>query len=233
MTLSGSATSVRTSPAGESAFPVDVLALPADSVAADAAVAAVRSERVWATAADRHVRLFLRGRPIDSAPAPTVRASWIADAIAMVMRDDELQAAATEVDATLDAGFDQRPWIVITVGRGGRPLVSASESAAGLTIVSAADPTSVITPLLVRSVANALSPAPELRGAEIMPIPDAQLRSWQRPAGPVRTLRLDTLEQDDRRWFWALVIGLLALETFVRRARPEAAGEEQERARVA
>jgi len=34
--------------------------------------------------------------------------------------------------------------------------------------------------------------------------------------------RIDTVEQDDRRWLWLAVVGLLALETWMRRLRPTA-----------
>ena len=54
---------------------------------------------------------------------------------------------------------------------------------------------------------------------EILPIPDAQLRAWERAAGARSERRaLDDVERDDRRWWWAAVLLLLALETWMRRS---------------
>jgi hypothetical protein len=91
-----------------------------------------------------------------------------------------------------------------------------------------------VTPLLLRAIANGIAAPPDLRTAEVLPIPDAQLQGWSRPAAPVTAPRLDRVERDDRRGLWALVLGLLAFETWVRRARPAGAIERPEEvARVA
>ena len=67
-----------------------------------------------------------------------------------------------------------------------------------------------------------------------MPIADAVLQRWSRPAAPVSSPRIETVDRDDRRWLWLAVVALLLLEMWVRRSR---AGDTQvaraEEARVA
>jgi hypothetical protein len=116
----------------------------------------------------------------------------------------------------------------------GHPLAVGAESAAGLVVVSGAEPSSLATPLLIRAIADGIATLPDLRAAEVLPIPDAQLQAWTRPPGPLAAPRIDQVEQDDRRSLWMLVVGLLALEMWVRRAKAAAAFEpHEEQARVA
>ena len=63
--------------------------------------------------------------------------------------------------------------------------------------------------------------------------PSARHRHHDLPA-PVGSPRIDTVEQDDRRWLWLAVLVLLALETWMRRAQPTAVERRaEEHARVA
>jgi hypothetical protein len=232
------ATTVRETVAAPAAFPIDVVCAAGARPAVDAAIAAVRSERVWAPAAGRRARLVLIGTPADStgiADAKPVNEAWTADAIASMARDRELQAEASSVPVGLnDARFTAAPWHTLISAADGRPLAVAAGSPAGFIVVSGAEPASLVTPLLLRAMANGIAAPPDLRAAEVLPIPDAQLRGWTRPAAPVTAPRIDRVERDDRRGLWLLVLGLLALETWVRRARPAGAIEpHQEDARVA
>ena len=66
--LNGTATSVgETAASAPDRFPIDVVCAADARPAVDAAIAAVRSERVWAPTADRHARLVLIGTPVDAA----------------------------------------------------------------------------------------------------------------------------------------------------------------------
>ena len=237
--LNGAATSVReTVEAAPQGFPIDVVCAADARPAADAAIAAVRSERVWAPPANRRGRLVLIGTPVDStgiADARPVNEAWTADAIASITTDRELQAEASNVPAGFSDGrFIAAPWHTLVFAADGRPLAAAAGSPAGFLVVSAAEPSSLVTPLLLRAMANGIAAPPDLRAAEVLPIPDAQLQGWTRPAAPVTAPRIDRVERDDRRGLWVLVLGLLALETWVRRARPAGAIEPHEEvARVA
>lgn len=237
--LSGVTTSVReTVASAPEGFPIDVVCAADARPAVNAAIAAVRSERVWAPPADRRARLVLIGTAVDSTGLADVRPvneAWTADAIASMTRDRELQAEASSVPAGLnDARFTAAPWHTLISAADGRPLAAAAGSPAGFIVVSGAEPASLVTPLLLRAMADGIAAPPDLRAAEVLPIPDAQLQGWTRPAAPVTAPRIDRVERDDRRGLWALVLGLLALETWVRRARPAAAIEpHEEDARVA
>jgi hypothetical protein len=140
----------------------------------------------------------------------------------------------------IDARFTAAPWHTVTPAADGRPLAVAAGSPGGLIVVSAADASDVVTPLLMRSITNAIAGIPDLQRAEVVPISDRLLREWSRPSGVPAAPRLDTLEQgrgDDRRWFWLAALCLLAIEMWMRRAPVAAAPRDsvdgEEAARVA
>ena len=237
--LNGAATIVREATASTpDRFPIDIICSADARRAADAAIAAVRVERIWAAPDDRRARLVLIKKSEDMpalADAQAVRQAWMADALSLIARDHELQTEASSVANGLsDPRFGAAPWTMVAVALDGRPLAVGAASAAGLVVVSAADASSLATPLLIRAMADGIAARPDLRAAEVLPIPDAQLQAWTRPPGPQATPRIDQVDQDDRRSLWVLVVGLLALEMWVRRARVVAATEpNEEQARVA
>ena len=146
----------------------------------------------------------------------------MADAVASIARDRDLQVAGAQTPAGLsDPRFSAPPWQPLLLAPDGRPLAVAGASSASLVVVSGATPSSLVTPLLLRAMVNALGGPPDLRQAEVLPIPDSQLRAWSRPAAPVTAPRVDRVERDDRRGLWILVLALLALETWIRRAKAD------------
>jgi hypothetical protein len=93
----------------------------------------------------------------------------------------------------------------------------------------------VAMPVLLRSIANALAPPLDLRRAEVVPIGDAVLNGYSRPPLPVTSPRLDGVDDDDRRWLWLAALCLMAVEMWIRRARPDEGvrNRHEEDARVA
>jgi hypothetical protein len=85
----------------------------------------------------------------------------------------------------------------------------------------------------MRAVANAIVEPADLLPAEVTPIPEAVLRGWSRDAGPVSPPTIDSIVNDDRRWFWLASLALLAIETWMRRSRASAVTQVQEESRVA
>ena len=226
VTLKDTHTSVQeTGAAASDPLPVDVVSSTDARPIVDLAVAAARSQRVWAPAANRRGRLVLLDPSIDPATVADggpVTESWIADAVASIARDRDLQAAGAQTPAGLsDPRFSAMPWQRLLLAPDGRPVAVAGASRASLVVVSGAPPSSLVTPLLLRAMVNALGGPPDLRQAEVLPIPESLLRAWSRPPSPVTAPRLDRVERDDRRGLWILVLALLALETWVRRARAE------------
>jgi hypothetical protein len=159
----------------------------------------------------------------------------MADAIARIARDADVQAAARRVArGTADSRLSTTPWQLVAGAGDGQPLVVAAGSQQRLIVVSAAPASDIATPILLRAIANALAPIPDLQRGEIVPIADDVVRAWSRPSAPPAMPRINTVDEDDRRWFWLAAIGLLAIETWMRATRTrDAATEEPEAARVA
>jgi len=232
VTLTGEQTSVGDTAVGEAVgLPIDVVSTPDQRAAIDAAVAAVLSQRVWAAPPDRRARLVLVPAEVVQAFRPALAAGfsdasamtqpWMADAVVRIARDPDLRAAGTRVAQGLsDPRFAAAPWQTLTAAADGRPFAAAAGSAGRFVVASAAAASDLATPVLLRAIANAIASEPDLQAAEVLPIADAVLQRWSRPAAPVTSPRIDTVEQDDRRWLWLTALALLALETWIRRARP-------------
>ena len=243
VTLDGVQTSVRDTAAADStSWPIEVIHAPASKPAADAAVAAVLSRGVWAPAPGRRVRLVVDAEkgpyPVSGIGASPVRTPWIADAIARLVRDDELQMAAARVATGFgDAKFSAAPWQAVALAADGRPLAVAAESTGRLVVASAAGAANMVTPLLMRSLANGIGAVPDLQHAEVAPIADRLLREWARPAAIPSVPVADALRQDegdnDRRWLWLAALCLLGIEMWMRRARSADEEAREEISRVA
>jgi hypothetical protein len=238
VTLSGERTSFRDMDAGDPAvWSIEIVASADDKPALDAAAAAVLSRHVWAAPPNRRARVVL----IPATPTPDVvqafrpavpiTVPWMADAVARIARDADLQAASRGVAAGLtDGRFASAPWQVIAAAADGRPLAAAAGSADRLLVASAAGATNLATPVLLRSIANGIATVLDLQQAEVMPIADAVLKQWSRLPAPVVSPRIETVDRDDRRWLWLAALCLLALEHWIRRARPVTVSRETKEA---
>ena len=245
VTLAGAQTSVRDRSTGGSgagddrAFPLDVRAVPSARRFVDAAIAAVLGERVWSPPERHRAQLVIVSA--DNAASEVGVANgdiqpWIADAIVRLTRDDDLQHASTRSAGALDdPRFSQAPWVAVARSHDNRLLIAAAAAAERLIVVTSAPPSDVVLPILVRGIVNAIAVVPDVVPLEIVPISDAQLTAWSRPAAPPPRPRIDRVESDDRRWLWTAVLGLLLVESWVRRAarRDESRGRAGESARVA
>jgi hypothetical protein len=240
VTLTGPQTSASDTAAGDAiGLPIDVVSPPDQRTDLDAAVSAVLSQRVRAAPPDRRARLLVVPPEVvpPQAPPQVVQAfrpalaegvsdaspiaqPWMAAAAARIARDPDLRAAAARVARGLsDPRFAAPPWQTLTSAADGLPLAAAAGSANRFVVASAAPASDLATPVLLRSMANAIASVPDLSAAEVVPIADAMLQRWSRPAAPMTSPRIDTVAQDDRRWLWLAAVGLLALETWIRRAR--------------
>jgi hypothetical protein len=162
------------------------------------------------------------------ANASPIQRPWMADAAARMADDEDLRAAGIRVQRGLaDKRLAAVPWHVLAVAADGLPLAAAAGSADRLLMVSAADATSLATPVLLRSIANNIATVPDLQRAEVMPITGSVLQQWSRPPAPVVSPRIETVDHDDRRWMWLAALCLLLLEQWVRRSRPVAASQQR------
>jgi hypothetical protein len=248
VTLVGSETRVREAPAAARAqWPIEIVAPARLQRTVDAVRAAVLGVRVPAPVSNRRALLVLldadKENSRDAAeaaagptngPAP-IRTPWVADAVARVARDaallDESRRTARGI---ADRSLLQPPWHPLTAAADGRPVAVAAASGDRLLVASIAADGDLLVPTLARAIAVSLAPESDLRSAEIVPIPDSQLRAWTRAPGPPPPPRPETVERDDRRWLWGAVLLLLAIETWMRRQSAGAQDASQEtRARVA
>ncbi len=247
VTLSADATSVRdTAVSDPMVWPVDVVSSKEDRPSLDAALAAVLSQRVWAGPPDRRARLVLasvaqprvemaQALRLAMSDAALIQQPWMADAALRIARDPDVRAAAARVSAgSADARFVAAPWQTLVSAADGRPLIVVAGSPNRLVVVSAAPATDLMTPLLLRSIANAMATGTDLQRAEVVPISDAQVQQWSRPSASIASPRIENMDQDDRRWLWLAVLCLLGLEMWIRRGRPadEADARREEIARV-
>jgi hypothetical protein len=167
------------------------------------------------------VQAFRPALPEAVLGASPIARPWMADAVAGIARDRDLAAAGARVASGLvGAAFATAPWQTLAFAADGRPLAVAAASANRLLVASAAPASDLATPVLLRSIANAIASVRDLRADEVVAIADPVLRQWSRPPAPMTAPRIDTVDRDDRRWLWGAVLGLLALETWIRRARP-------------
>ncbi len=239
VTLDGARTLVAETPVTPvTDWPIEISAPASDRPVLDAAIAAVRSERVWAPSTDRRARLVVvnpAGTTSSAlAASSAIQQPWMAEAVFRIARDKDLQAAAAAVPVgSTDVRLTSAPWQTLASAVDGRPLVLAAASGAQLIVASAADPKELITAVLVRTVANGLAEPADLQQAEVTPILEPVLHGWSRDAGPAPPPRIDTIADDDRRWFWLAALALLALETWMRRPRTAAVSQVQEESRVA
>jgi aerotolerance regulator-like protein len=223
--LDGDRTRVEDSTTSEAVIPIEIDTTAGDRRAADAALAAVLSERVLAPAPNRTARVVLAGsRTYESlGSASTIREAWMADAVASIARDPEWSNAARNLGAGLaDPRFTRAPWQ--SLSDSARPIAAAAADGERLVVVSAAPAADLSTPLLIRSVLNSLAPRVGVRRREVVPMSDAELRAWQRNPAPVSTPDVQRVEDDDRRWMWAAALALLAIEARMRGTRARRAG---------
>jgi hypothetical protein len=133
------------------------------------------------------------------------------------------------------------PWMVdATLALGESPLlrqtnagVTTSEENGRLVVDTTVAARSLEAAAVVRAIVLAARPASIAdREAEVVTIPDAELARWRREAVPLSTTpdgaRLGADSDSDARWFWALALALLGLETWLRR-RTRSAGVQQVR----
>jgi len=215
VTLDEGKTTVREENAGgRPSIPIDIVAPPEQQGRARAALEAALAMRLPIPRADRRVRVVLRGDDQPPSSGAPVATAWMTDAIARIAADPGLRAEAAAVDP-------QRAWQFAS--RNGT-----------LEIAARADVPDLFLAALVRAVGLALTPQDDVRAAEVLPIPDRQLRAWTREPGPAPPPRADTVDRDDRRWVWLAVLLLLAAESWGRRRRRDAdEAQHEERARVA
>ena len=207
------------------ALPIDIVAPAEDAATVHAALAAVIDQGAPVPAMGRTARLVLAGAPGAAAILASVQSihtPWIGDAVARMMADQDVVDAAGEAavgTARLPRGA---PWQIIASDANGASAVVTAQSGNHLIVASSASSSDLLTPVLIRSMLDALADSSDVRNAEVVSIPELQLRAWERPpaAAPVPHNLRDGEGDDDRRWLWAMVLALMLLEGWMRGRGP-------------
>jgi hypothetical protein len=147
---------------------------------------------------------------------------WMAAAIGHAASDPDVARESHGVLATTREPLPA-PWLTLLRDAQGHVLVGAAAApgptSAGLLVWARVEPTSPLSPALVRSLLASRMDAQRLSQAEVLPIPDAQLAAWSRPPADVDQRGPGREHTSDRTWFWAAVLAVLGVETLVRRRR--------------
>jgi hypothetical protein len=217
-----------------------VFAGPDDAAAADALVQAARRLAAGGTAAGGPVAIVLARAPSRVALAESAGAldqPWMFDVVDALRRDRRVVSTATAEpagNAPADPASVARLAPVVT-DAAGRPRVLAGAADVNgrrsLLLLLDGD---IASPIVGAVIAGLPAPAPVVTELEPVFLADAALETWARPAGASTRIRRAG-DASDGRWLWLLALGLLAVEGWMRRAKPAGvpAAEEVPRARVA
>jgi hypothetical protein len=146
---------------------------------------------------------------------------WMADVIEAVTRDAELGREVRGLKATSAAAVTE-PWRVVLRDADNGVLIAAaaaSQSPAALVFRVRAPAHSPALAAVLRSALIAGTDPRALSRADTLPIPDARLAAWTRPAGEIDERSVGAPKESDRRWFWAAVLAALGAETWLRRRK--------------
>jgi hypothetical protein len=220
ITLDGPRTRVALVAAQPARMPA-ILARPEEEGAVASMQRAVSAAGAPALPADRGLTVIFPGAPVPA--IDTVRAPWMIEALLRARADEGLRAAASAHAADLDPQLSAawRP-IVRTVS--GNPLVAVAAAQQNLAAYVSASPATLVAAAALRSLLYAVAPPQPWSEREVESISPSQLSAWTRQAGP-RPGQRSGKAPGDAQWIWGLALLMLAIETVVRRARPESREE--------
>ncbi len=186
-----------------------------------------------------HADDLLRLVALAGAPAPAVEqpiaftfapmpiagdaSPWMSRAILAMRRDERLSAAAREYRAPQAApAAPGAPWITVARGAAGDPVVLAGAHDGELRVLVRADPEDFLAAAALRAVLLARAGPGERTEQEIVRVPAATLAAWTRAPQPFVPSpdNLHMHDESDSRLLWVLVLGLMILESVVRRRPP-------------
>jgi hypothetical protein len=174
---------------------------------------------------DRSVAIVCAGGQLPR-EVSSPREEWMLRAIVLMRADSAfLDAVRSASEATPIA--THAPWVVIARNNVGTPVAAVAASGTELIAHVAAPPSAFVTAAALRSLLVAIADRPSWVEHEVAPIPATRLKAWTRAPGPIPPDRWKRSAPGDARWCWALVLLLLGVETFVRRARHQTVDVEE------
>lgn len=156
-----------------------------------------------------------------------------ADVVRVIAAAADQPLADAALRAALDAGL---PWSgavqQVMVAWDGADEAAVQRLSNGAAVVRMDRPSPAATAATAVAAAIERVTAPDVGAMEPVSLSSEQLLAWSRPPGPVPD-NASPADEGDRRWLWALVLGLMALELGLRRSRHQSADEPAVEARVA
>ena len=170
-----------------------------------------------APSADEPIALsFAPNAATGGKPGQVLRA-WMVQTALRMRRDSELlRAARTHVRRAMNSDL---PGIVVARDAKDLPLLVATQRGAELLIQVAAPPEAFVSAATLRSALFARAGEPEWNDHEVARIPSFTLASWTRAPRRVSLSDVRLPGPGDARVVWGVVLGLLVVETFVRKSR--------------
>ena len=192
--LVGDRTSVRdteTSEAGE--VPIEIVAPASRRASADDILNAALAHRVPAPSGGRAARIeLIDGLAVTrEVTVENISTAWMADTVAAIWRD-------------------------MTPRNGSTPSLRFRSEGSRLIIRADSSISDSVLSRLAASILAAIGPVAGQPREDILPIPEAQLKTWSREPGPAAIPPAGQRPWDGR-WFWLLALLLLGAEALVRR----------------
>ena len=195
------------------------------------------SERVF----ERPVRLVLEVPSAGTVAGTSAMSEpWMADVARAVLDSGAIRREARAATLLSRSGVES-PWLPLARAATGEVLAAAASTRStrdaqkrpALVVRVRASAESALWPLLLHRILTSRFDHEPIAAPERLPIPDAQLASWSRPAGDFEIDAARQRSTSDRRWAWSLVLAGLALEALVSRTRKSASSEGANRDRAA
>lgn len=200
-----------------------LMTAPPERGAAEALLRAVSAAGTPAPAAAEPIAVVFTGADPPAALRP-IAADWMLATVVRMMDDgSEVHAASALAAAAERVSGDV--WTVVSRDAQDRPAVRAAAAGDELIIDVAEAPGSYLAAAAVRGALVARQPRSADAEQEIARATPDDLRSWSRAPAPVGREVAVHAVQTDARWFWMLALGMLGIETVVRRSRPVATRE--------
>lgn len=149
----------------------------------------------------------------------TQLAAWMLRTVLRMRHDsDLLDAARTHVHKR---AISDLPGVVVARNAEDVPVIAAAQRQSELVLNVAAPPEAFLSAATLRSALVARRGEPRWDDREIVRTSPSTLERWTRAPGTIDVGNTHPRAPGDARWVWALVVGLLVLETFVRKQRTE------------
>lgn len=194
---------------------------------ADDAIAVVSAAGTPAGSAEQPIAFTFGGRGLPADVAP-LRTGWMLATAVRMAEDDELRTNA--LDATAIDGAESAPWYPVARALDGRVVVRAGRAGDRLLIDVAGASDSLLAATAIRSALLARQGFASASEHEIVRATPDELSRLTRTPAPVGPEAVQHADRSDGRWLWALVLGLMILETWMRRSRTAEAREVAARA---